>query len=85
MLVRPLEADVNKANKELSDLQKVKAIFSSSFFLFSFILKLALQRGEKLGNLEKRTEEMVMQASAYAENASKLANKYKKKSQWPFS
>jgi hypothetical protein len=44
-----------------------------------------LLRGEKLGQLDKRTEEMSIQAGAYAKTASDLANKYKKKSQWPFS
>jgi hypothetical protein len=42
--------------------------------------KLALERGEKLNALAMKTEEMTIAASAFAKNASDLANKYKDKS-----
>jgi hypothetical protein len=47
--------------------------------LFFIILKLALERGEKLNALQMKTEEMSQAASAFAKNAHELANKYKNK------
>jgi len=38
-----------------------------------------LERGEKLSDLEKKTEEMTLAASEFAKNAHNLANKYKSK------
>ncbi|OQV18337.1 Syntaxin-binding protein 5 [Hypsibius exemplaris] len=40
---------------------------------------LAIERGEKLSEIEETTERMRMQAEAFSSNASQLANKYKDK------
>lgn len=58
-----------------AEVQKAKGELSE-------LQKLGRERGEKLSQLDKKTEEMSLQASAFAKNAHDLANKYKKKSQW---
>ncbi|CAF0873638.1 unnamed protein product [Brachionus calyciflorus] len=44
--------------------------------------KLAMERGEKLSALELKSEQMTQAASAFAKNASDLANKYKNKNKF---
>ena len=64
-IVKNLDTEAAKANKEMSDL-----------------VKLGIQRGEKLSALQLKTEQMTEAASAYAKTASELANKYKKANKW---
>ena len=44
----------------------------------------ALERGEKLGDLEERTERMKMEAEQFSINANQLKMKYKDKKWYQF-
>ena len=48
------------------------------------MLQLLGERGEKLSGLSDRTEEMAMQAEAYANTAHQLMMKYKDKKWYQF-
>lgn len=47
--------------------------------MICFFFKLALERGEKLGELEERTEKMRLDAELYSQAAQQIKNKYKDK------
>lgn len=49
------------------------------YWILSFLSKAALERGEKLSELEKKTADMSVKAQAFAEVAQKVSLKYKDK------
>jgi len=49
-----------------------------------FVLQLAIERGEKLTGIADQTEEMSMQAEAFANTAHQLMMKYKEKKWYQF-
>ena len=55
------------------------------FGLFTFFLRqAALERGEKLGELEEKTDRMRMNAESFGQMASQVKNKYKNKKWYQF-
>jgi len=49
-----------------------------------FVLQAALERGERLGELEERTAQMRMEAEEYSKSAHQLKNKYRDKKWYQF-
>jgi len=47
-------------------------------------IQLALERGERLGELDERTEAMKREAEVYSLSANQLKNKYKDKKWYQF-
>lgn len=55
------------------------ALLVESFRNSAYFFQLALERGEKLGELEDRTEKLKMDSELYMHSAQQLKNKYKDK------
>lgn len=52
--------------------------------MHTLYLQLALERGEKLGEAEERTEEMRLRAKEYSETAHQLMMRYRDKKWYQF-
>ncbi len=54
------------------------------YFKVLFCVKLAIERGEKLSELEEKTERMKLEAEAYSGTSHQLKMKYKDKKWYQF-